>query len=405
MNSKESPALGVRLLRVIHLTGFVGATLLQGCTALPPDRDSDARAATPVRAGGERTYSQVEAGFVHTCALDGEGSAYCWGSNDYNQLGSSDATESCGGRPCSRTPIAVSGGHTFTFLAAGWVHNCGIATDTRTYCWGGGAIGGQGYLGNGVVSTSQAPMKVFADSAFASVTIGDGHTCALTATGMAFCWGQNTWGQLGDATRSDRATPVAVATQERFRALSAGAYHTCGVTFANQAYCWGDNRWGQLGGGAVDYNSVGAIATKPLRVTGGLAFSAIAAGWEHTCGIATTGRIFCWGRNDDDHQLGDESNAANRGTPGPIAGELQFTTLTAGALATCGRTPTDETYCWGANYYGGLGNGEVVPAGVGRPVRTLGGPFVDVTLGQAHACAIASDKRLWCWGDQSAGQF
>ena len=211
--------------------------------------------------GGPRAYTQVAAGFVHTCALAANGSAYCWGSNEYSQLGSSLASDSCGGRPCSKSPIEVRGGHTFTFLAAGWVHNCGIASDARTLCWGGG----EGYLGDGTLSSSDTPVAVRADSTFKSVTIGDGHSCALTASGMAFCWGQNTWGQLGDGTRSDRATPVAVATNARFRALSAGAYHTCGVTLADEAFCWGDNRWGQLGGGSTQYNSVGDIAALPCQ--------------------------------------------------------------------------------------------------------------------------------------------
>jgi len=47
----------------------------------------------------------------------------------------------------------------------------------------------------------------------------------------------------------------------------------------------------------------------------------------------------------------------------------------------------------------------MVASGVAHPVRTLGGPFARVTLGQAHACAIATDQSLWCWGDQSVGQF
>ena len=383
--------------------------MAQACSVLPTDAPAAERSPTPIPAGGSRTYTQVAAGFVHTCALDVAGAAFCWGSNEYKQLGVESAPLACGGRPCSRTPIAVSGGKRFTALAAGWVHNCGISTDTRTYCWGGGAVDSRGYLGDGTLSPNATPVLVRADSAFTSVTIGDGHSCALTAHGMAFCWGQNAQGQLGDGTRADRATPVPVATELRFRALSAGAYHSCGITHENHAYCWGDNRWGQLGGGDVAYNSVSGVATQPLHVIGGrgeaFEFTAIVAGWEHTCALSTSGESYCWGRNEDALQLGDDSDVTHRGTPGPVAGELRFTALAAGALATCGRTATDEVYCWGANYYGGLGNGATVSTGVGHPVHTLGGPYAQVTMGQAHACGIATDRRLWCWGDQSVAQF
>lgn len=357
-------------------------------------------------AGGSQTYTRVAAGFVHTCALDLNGAALCWGSNEYSQLGVASVPLACGGRPCSRTPVAVSGDRRFTSLAAGWVHNCGISTDSRTYCWGGGATGGMGYLGDGTVRRSATPLLVRADSAFTSVTIGDGHSCALTASGMAFCWGQNTQGQLGDGTRSDRAVPVSVRTRLRFRSLSAGAYHTCGITLDNEAYCWGDNRWGQGGtGGDLPYNSVASVATDPVRVAGEHQYSVIAAGWEHTCALASSGTAYCWGRNDDARQLGDDTGITHRGTPGAVVGGLRFTALTAGALATCGRTVSNDAYCWGANYYGGLGNGTTVSTGVGHPVRTLGGPFGQVTIGQAHACGIATDRRLWCWGDQSVAQY
>ena len=395
----------VQLSRVVHIASIVSAIFSCGCSTLPTDAKNPSQSTTPVRVASARTYTQVAAGFVHTCALAANGAAYCWGSNEYSQLGSSLATDSCGGRPCSKTPIAVRGGHAFTFLAAGWVHNCGIASDTRTFCWGGGAIERQGYLGDGTLSSSDTPVAVVADSAFKSVTIGDGHSCALTASGMAFCWGQNAWGQLGDGTQTDRASPVVVSTDVRFRSLSAGAYHTCGITLDNDAYCWGDNRWGQHGRGAVQYNTVGNIVAQPQRVTGGIAFAAIAGGWEHTCAITTSGAAYCWGRNEDDRQLGDDSDVSHRGTPGRVSGDLTFVSLTAGALATCGRTAAAELFCWGANYYGGLGNGEMVASGVAHPVRTLGGPFARVTLGQAHACAIATDQSLWCWGDQSVGQF
>lgn len=354
--------------------------------------------ARPQLVDASRSYGQLAAGFLHTCAL-ADGVAWCWGSAAYGQLGA-EAAERCEGTPCSRTALRVGADLRFVSIAAGWVHTCGVTADGVAWCWGGGAIDKRGYLGDGALSRSVSPVRVVADSAFSSLTAGDGHTCGLTASGMAFCWGQNVLGQVGDGTREDRPVPVPVATAERFVALSAGANHTCGVTASHEVFCWGDNRQGQLGA-----RSENASDARPGRVSGGVAFMTVASGWEHTCGLAVDGKAFCWGRNDNASQLGDESVGAGRGVPGAVSGQLTFVALHAGALTTCGRTTANELFCWGSNYYGVVGNGASGVPGVDHPVRTDGGPFLSVGIGQAHACALGADRRLWCWGDQTQGQF
>lgn len=387
--------------RLIDVIAVVVLSLASGCAPGPTTAD---KSATPTLAHDTRHYSTIAAGFVHTCALDQQGTAFCWGNNDYSQLGAETA-ETCGGRPCSTSPMRVRGDTRFTVLSAGWVHNCGIAADGRAWCWGGGSVEREGYLGDGTLRRSVQPVAVISDSALVAITIGDGHSCALTASGQAYCWGENEAGQVGDGSNVDRALPVPVAGSLRFRALSAGAYHTCGIALTGVAYCWGDNRWGQLGAGEVAYNSVDAARAVPVAVLGEDTWTHVAAGWQHTCAIASTGVTHCWGRNEDAKQLGDDSEVTHRGTPAPITDDPSFATIIAGPLATCGRTTGGDTWCWGGNYYGGLGDGSTVAQGVARPTRVKGGPFIDIALGQAHSCALGSDRELWCWGDKSAGQY
>ena len=87
-------------------------------------------------------------------------------------------------------------------------------------------------------------------------------TCALTAEGAAYCWGENERGHLGAATtavcgdsgtntviRPCSTTPLAVNTALRFTSLALGWDHTCGLTADGEAYCWGSNSSGQLGTG------------------------------------------------------------------------------------------------------------------------------------------------------------
>src|SRR6266567_4696284 len=91
-----------------------------------------------------------------------------------------------------------------------------------------------------------------------TVAVGGDHTCATKTTATAYCWGSNKFGQLGtaqgdtvcggkDARFACLLVPFPVETTVRFRSLSAGATHTCGVTDTGEAYCWGANSEGQLG--------------------------------------------------------------------------------------------------------------------------------------------------------------
>jgi alpha-tubulin suppressor-like RCC1 family protein len=88
------------------------------------------------------------------------------------------------------------------------------------------------------------------------------HTCGLTVTDEAWCWGGNTVGQLGDGGTSDAPAPVHASPALTFQAIAAGGGHTCGIAGDGVAYCWGDNRAGQLGDGTT----IARLA--PVRVIG-----------------------------------------------------------------------------------------------------------------------------------------
>ena len=84
---------------------------------------------------------------------------------------------------------------------------------------------------------------------FSGVDAGVQHTCGVSTTKVAWCWGKNTYAQLGDGTRTTRLAPVRVAGSRRFKAILTGERHSCGLTTGDAAYCWGENANGQLGDG------------------------------------------------------------------------------------------------------------------------------------------------------------
>ncbi len=299
----------------------------------------------PVAVAGGHAFSQVSTGFYHTCGVTPDHHAYCWGSNQFGALGDGTTTDHF-------TPVAVAGGHLFRQVDAGTVFTCGVSyPDNRGYCWGDNT---RGQVGNGSTSSSLilTPTAVVGGLTFKNVTAGDVHACGIgTTTNRAYCWGWNANGRLGDSTNVTRPRPTRVAAGTRkFLQIDAGWAHTCAVTTTNKAFCWGYGQSGQLGIGK-------ALGTSlwPRAVAGGLSFRRVTAGRDHTCGETPASRAYCWGNNGKG-PLGD-GTTTSRLSPVPVTGGLLFAQVSAGWSHTCGKTSANVAYCWGDNAQGELGDG------------------------------------------------
>jgi len=183
-----------------------------------------------------------------------------------------------------------------------------------------------------------------------------------------------------------------------FSAVAAGDYHTCGITKAGTGYCWGIGGQGQLGTGTLS----APPSSVPLPVSGGQTFKALAAGANHTCAVATSGAMYCWGTN----AAGEAGNlyVLGYGSPNAVLGGRLFTSVTAGANHTCGVTTTRALYCWGKSTEGELGNGGVTNQFA--PVAVSGGvTFGAVAAGSSHTCGLTPSGTAYCWGSNRLGQL
>jgi alpha-tubulin suppressor-like RCC1 family protein len=357
------------------------------------------------------SFEAVFAGGAHTCALTSSpGAAYCWGRGESGQLGVPAPPSTCQTDgplvSCSVVPVPVGGGLTFEKLAGGGAHTCGLTSDGTAHCWGNNQYG---QLGNGTTASQNAPVQVAGGFTFTSIDAGAAHTCALTSAGEAYCWGRNDRGQLGDGTENQSAVPVAVTGSHTFQVIAAGGFsvgHTCGLTALGAAYCWGDNERGQLGigsggSGSEDLNSHGT----PTLVLGGLTFAELTAGLgRHTCGLTAAGAAYCWGENT----FGALGNRSRRDSSVPIAvsGGLSFDQLAAGGFIghTCGVIENSTVYCWGENQTGQVGDGTTRDRLAPRAV--VGGlGFLSIDAGFRHTCGRSTNGTVYCWGSNGAGQL
>ena len=287
-------------------------------------------------------FNQPALGESHTCAATSVAELYCWGSDSSGQLG-------IGSQNDRRVfPTLVSGGFSFALVTAGRAHTCAqIAGTTEVYCWG---ANDRGQVGDSTNTLRTAPVHIAGGIDLNAPTAGRDHTCALAyATGLAYCWGDNTFGQLGDSSTTARNAPVPVAGGHTFNHISAGGDHTCGVTNALELYCWGENSYGQLG------DSTTTQRITPVKLAGGVTILGVTAGDRFTCGMSDDVKLYCWGRNLEG-QLGTGSFAGQL-TPRLVAGNLYPQSIIAGERLTCAKTWDTGTYCWGSNTFGQLGDG------------------------------------------------
>ena len=352
---------------------------------------------TGVTAGGV-TFASVSAGHNHTCGLTGAGAAYCWGGNAVGQLGDGTGTDRL-------TPVAVAmpAGVTFTSLSAGGSHTCGLTGAGAAYCWGSN---GGGQLGDGTTANRLTPVAVVmpAGVTFTSLSAGFAHTCGRTPAGAAYCWGVNLYGKLGDGTLTTRLTPVAVVMPAgvTFASVSVGDSHTCGRTPTGAAYCWGLNLGGRLGDGTTTNRLTPVAVMMPAGVT----FTSLSAGFDYTCGHTPAGAAYCWGGNAVG-ELGD-GTMTNRLTPVAVAmpAGVTVTSLDAGVLHTCGLTPAGAAYCWGYNGSGQLGDGSgtnrLTPVAVAMPA---GVTFTSLDAGGFHTCGLTGAGAAYCWGNNGSGEL
>ena len=251
-----------------------------------------------------KTIKSISAGLRTTCVIASDDLAYCWGYNYYGNLGNNSTNQ-------SQVPVAVNtdgvlSGKTVKNISVGYDSVCVIASDDQAYCWGADDYG---QLGNNSTNQSQVPVAVNTDGVLSgktvkSISTGAYLSCAIASDDQAYCWGWNTTGQLGNNSITQSNVPVAVSTSGVFngktiKKVYAGYFYACAIASDNLSYCWGGNGYGQLGNNSTTNSWVPVAVTNTGALAGKNAVSLALTNYSlYTWSLYSDNKIYCWGNND-----------------------------------------------------------------------------------------------------------
>lgn len=329
---------------------------------------------SPANILDNKTVTAFDVGHDHACAM-ADGIPYCWGHNDYGQLGRGTVDPNWWTIRGVPAPVVMSGeltGKSFSkFAVSDAGVTCGLI-DSTAYCWGNNEYGqtGTGLTDNFVLSPTKVAGPLTGKTVTDIETKGWGESVCAIADEEVYCWGNNDSGQLGIGSFDNSSLPIKVGgllegKKATRLAMSIDYGSVCSIADA-KAYCWGSNWYGQLGVGM----GPGDYVTQPVAVNtdafpSNAVVTDIALGYNQTC-AAVSGKAYCWGNNDNNFkdygQLG-RGDALEGESPLPEAvvtagSAMDGKTVThiAAADSTSYAIADGQLYGWGGDWTGQLGD-------------------------------------------------
>ena len=331
------------------------------------------------------------------CALISGGTLSCWGANNYNQLGVGNTISVYNGLQVVVLPTTV------TDFSLGLDHGCALLSDGTIYCWGRNNLN---QIADGSASATVDPAVTPSglSNNFIEIKSGDDHSCALNSTGQVYCWGDGSYGQSGSCSASN--VPQLIAGLPAIASIELRSNTSCAISTTGLVYCWGSNGEGQFGNGQIQT----PCQTTPTLAVNGEAVDKLALGKAHGCALMESGAVKCWGSDLMGQLGNGSASNARLLTPTAITSlDNQVDDIQAGLNQTCVLTKTSGVKCWGNNYSGQVGyyynRSSTVTITAKEPTDVLGLQYgvSKLNLSGDSSCAISINGQTKCWGQNRGG--
>lgn len=226
------------------------------------------------------------------------------------------------------------------------------------------------------------------------------HCLGIKSDGSLWAWGNNQFGQLGDGNTGTLVNePEQIGTGTNWKIIATGNQHSLAIATDGKLWAWGNDDEGELGDGAplgVAHN----VPTPELITSPGGTWIAVSACQSHSVGITSDGKLWAWG-------YGTLTVSSPTNTPTQVGTDNDWAAVSTGQYHTILIKKNGTLWGWGRNGEGEAGDSTTNGLDIAPPLVEIDSShnWLLVSAGYDHTLALKKDSSLWAWGQNTDGEL